>query len=80
MSFSVTLGTGFNLKERVFITLTWLAKATVQVREIQLNIACFITICNEWENAVQIDAPSHFVYHLITKYKRQDRQGDQKQN
>ena len=32
VSFSVTLGTGFNLKERVFITLTWLAKATVQVK------------------------------------------------
>lgn len=31
VSFSVTIGTGFNLKERIFITLTWLSKATVQV-------------------------------------------------
>ncbi|XP_011416874.3 sodium/hydrogen exchanger 9B2 [Magallana gigas] len=30
VSFSVTIGTGFNLKERIFITLTWLSKATVQ--------------------------------------------------
>ncbi|XP_062580508.1 sodium/hydrogen exchanger 9B2-like [Saccostrea cucullata] len=30
VSFSVTLGTGFNIKERIFITLTWLSKATVQ--------------------------------------------------
>ena len=38
VSFTVTLGTGFNLKERIFITLTWLSKATVQV----LNQLCHI--------------------------------------
>ena len=31
VSISVTIGTGFNIKERIFITLTWLSKATVQV-------------------------------------------------
>ncbi|XP_052812372.1 sodium/hydrogen exchanger 9B2-like isoform X2 [Mya arenaria] len=30
VSSTVTMGTGFNRKERVFVTLTWLAKATVQ--------------------------------------------------
>ncbi|KAJ8306577.1 hypothetical protein KUTeg_017122, partial [Tegillarca granosa] len=30
VSFTVTLGTGFNIKERIFIVLTWLSKATVQ--------------------------------------------------
>ncbi|KAL4217023.1 Sodium/hydrogen exchanger 9B2 [Mactra antiquata] len=30
VSFNVTMGTGFNIKERVFVTLTWLSKATVQ--------------------------------------------------
>ena len=32
VDFTVTFRTGFNMKERVFITLTWLSKATVQVR------------------------------------------------
>ncbi|CAC5368291.1 SLC9B1_2 [Mytilus coruscus] len=30
VDFTVTLRTGFNIKERIFITLTWLSKATVQ--------------------------------------------------
>jgi len=32
VSATVTLGTGFNRKERLFIVLTWVSKATVQVR------------------------------------------------
>ena len=35
-SFTVTMGTGFNIKERVFITLTWLSKATVQVTQVKV--------------------------------------------
>ncbi|KAK3588170.1 hypothetical protein CHS0354_012235 [Potamilus streckersoni] len=30
ISFAVTLGTDFNRKERIFVSLTWLSKATVQ--------------------------------------------------
>ncbi|XP_045179332.2 sodium/hydrogen exchanger 9B2-like isoform X1 [Mercenaria mercenaria] len=39
LSFTVTLGTGFNIKERVFVTLTWLSKATVQAATGGLAIA-----------------------------------------
>ncbi|XP_060570321.1 sodium/hydrogen exchanger 9B2-like [Ruditapes philippinarum] len=38
-SFTVTIGTGFNIKERVFITMTWLSKATVQAATGGLAIA-----------------------------------------
>ncbi|KAK3087377.1 hypothetical protein FSP39_005190 [Pinctada imbricata] len=51
VSFTVTLGTGFNIKERLFITVTWLAKATVQAaigglaldKALELNDPALIT-------------------------------------
>ena len=40
VSITVTTGTGFNWKERVFVTLTWLAKATVQVGGVVSKVVC----------------------------------------
>uniref|UniRef100_A0A671KFD0 Mitochondrial sodium/hydrogen exchanger 9B2-like n=1 Tax=Sinocyclocheilus anshuiensis TaxID=1608454 RepID=A0A671KFD0_9TELE len=45
ITFVVVLRAGFNLKEKVFITLAWMPKATVQVYLNKLHFTKYVKIC-----------------------------------